>query len=137
MKKPFGFVQDWGTFPDQTLVVIGVKSKNDIIEIARKVGGHKKLLEKLKDMGEPPLECAGFFEYLGDGCGSILYMKTYKDDWTFWGTLMHELHHAVFYTLQRHRSMDAEKEALAYAQQDLFQNIRRKLQFPQKDRVTL
>ena len=60
---------------------------------------------------------------------TILYLKEWpkKSQWENYEILMHELHHAVHIILGEKRGMANEKEALAYAQEILFNRIRRKL----------
>lgn len=124
--KAFAFVQEWGLFPDETLVVVGADTKEEIIRLANKARAGKPFMGNIKDADLPS---EPFFIRFENGTkGSILRLPKYEDTWTFWETLIHELHHAVQFTLAKGRGMDEEPEGLAYSQEILFRKIRRKLQ---------
>lgn len=125
-KKPFAFILDWGLFPDQTLVVVGTKSLEEIKALAKKIKASKAFIDDLNSLVE--YTDKPFFGRCKGNGSSVLQLPPYEDTWVFWETLMHELHHAVYLTLDIGRDMRGEVEALAYAHESLFRIVRRGLQ---------
>lgn len=132
-KKPVKtiFVQDWGTYPNQTLVCLGAKPK-EILAYAKRIKAKPILLKWLTEEVDKSIKESiekdhlGFFMH-NDG-RSILWLREFTDNWDFYGVLLHELHHAVFVILGSNKKMEEEIEAQAYQFEYLFQQIRRKIQ---------
>lgn len=139
--RPFAFIQEWGCYPDETMVVVGTKKIEDFFFFFKKLGV-KALLAKdyltwmKKNGGIGSDTDNGSFSCVDSENGrcTVLYLKEWpkNPNWYNYQTLMHELHHAVNYILVRYRGMDNEWEAQAYAQEQMFQRIRRKLDGQEK-----
>lgn len=121
MKTKKIFVQNWGTYQNDTLVCIGVTFE----EICKYC--HKKLfiapnpeIEKTIKEGYPAQT------YVNEDHSSILWMRKFKNNWQSFEILLHEIHHLV-YNIFGLKGMEKEKEAQAYQFEYLFHNIRRKL----------
>lgn len=133
--RAFAFVHDWGCYPEETLVVVGTKDPKDFLRIfeASKVksGIAAQTIKWMKDNKMGTESDNGCFFWIDGPAGrmTVLYLKGWpkKAAWTDYQTLMHELHHAVDFCLVQCRGMEKEKEAQAYAQEMLFEHIRRKL----------
>lgn len=133
---PFAFVQEWGCYPDETMVIVGTKDIEDFFYFFKKLKV-KALLAKdyltwMKENGGVGVDGDnGNFSCVDSDNGrmTVLYLKEWpkKATWSDYQTLMHELHHAVNFVLVKYRGMENEWEAQAYAQEQLFQQIRRKL----------
>ena len=132
-KRPplkFAFWQDWGTYDNQSLVCVGL-DRDDVLSHAKRLNAKRWFIEWLRDDPEVQeffnnSQLGGFFGHHRGA--SILWLKEFRDEWPFYETLMHELHHAVFYLLEGNNGMHAEMEAQAYQQGFLFRQIRRRFQ---------
>lgn len=142
-KKPirrtkYTYVQHWGTFQNETLVSVGTTFDDLKRYLARKKIAPEQLesFEGRRVHVEDIMKDArGLFFDIGEGCGSVLWLKRWPDNWEYNEVLVHELHHATFIVLGKGRGMADEMEALAYAQEHLFRQIRRRLSrmfFPEK-----
>lgn len=123
MKKIF--IQDWGTYSNETLVCINV-SFDEIVKWTIK---NKYKVPVLIQEPEETRECikeAPGFVVIGSDHTSLLWMKEFRDKWEFYETLMHEVHHLV-HGIFSHKRMLHEKDANAYQFEYLFREIRRKL----------
>jgi hypothetical protein len=148
-QKPFAFIQDLNTLPEDILVVVGSKRIEDWKILLKKLHIKQNVtneivssLEKdnIEDKG-----VAGFFDSL-----SIKSEKNFhanflciaewpkKAGWVDYEVLIHELHHAVQMIMSEQKGMSTEREALAYAHENLFHTLRRKLDGIDKfEKVTL
>jgi len=138
-KKPpraYAFVQHWGCYPDETMVVVGTKDPEDFLiffkKLKVKAGIAIDYLKWMKDNGGIGSDGDnGSFSCVDSNNGrmTVLYLAEWpkKALWVNYKTLMHELHHAVNYILVKYRNMGSEWEAQAYAQEMMFEHIRRKL----------
>ena len=132
-RHPRFFTIDWGTFPNQTLVFVGVPI-GEWLKIAKGIKDAKKDFlswiereSKSEELGELLKHCKGMFLSDTEHSYSILYFAEWSGNWDGYETLMHELHHAVHEMLGNKRGMREEMEGLAYAQEHLFRQARRKL----------
>lgn len=132
--KPYAFIHDWGGYRDQTMVVVGTKDVGDLVYFFKRFKVYPKLakdfIEWWRNNKTPDTDNGSFICVESDhGRMTILYLKEWpkKAQWENYEILMHELHHAVHIILGEKRGMANEKEALAYAQEILFNRIRRKL----------
>jgi len=88
----------------------------------------KAIEEDSSSFSETMKNSKGFFAKPTDvSVGSFLWLREWDNSWECAEVLVHELFHAVYITLGKGRSMMDEQEAMAYQQEFLFQNIRRKL----------
>ena len=132
-KRGFSFLQDWGTYPAQTLVCVGL-GKPEVLKVLRSYGGSDgtgRTMARMADAFDKTVEHdltknkGYFWSFEGR---SVLAVREYADRWEWWETLMHELHHAVHLINGEERGQEKELEALAYQQEYLFRAIRRRLQ---------
>lgn len=112
-------------------VVAGVTDKNKVFKWLKKNKAHivtskaileefDKITESLKD------DVLGLHMYVVETNHKIIFLKTPKNCWDYWETLMHELHHMVYYETKE-SSLEKETEAQAYLFEYLFRTIRRKI----------
>ena len=122
MKKIF--IQNWGTYQNETLVCIGVNIKEIKYYCMRnKLIFNNNVLHTLeKNINKTLL---GFVLVNDDGT-SFLWLKEFKNKWKYYETLMHELHHLVF-IIFGNKLMESEMEAQAYQFEYLFREIRKNL----------
>ena len=131
-RRKGSFVLDWGTFQDDTLVLVGL-GHSEWEAAAKKVDGAAKgFVDWVKKAADNCYEAGAFegtkgFFYHDTSPWTILCFPEWNGTWEDYGTLMHELHHAVHYVLGERRHMKDEMEALAYQQEFLFSQCRRKL----------
>ena len=135
IKKPKIFVQECGSYSNQILVLCGA-SKMETFKFLKKmkaeVGFSKWVLEDYSEWNQTISDRNdGMFCYNTKikNSGTVLVIKPIQGDgdWHYWETLMHEIHHIVFY-LSTQKSFKDETENQAYLFDYLFRNIRRKLQ---------
>lgn len=130
MKKKIHFIQGWGTYPNETLVIIG-HNADEITKVMRLEGclpDAIKVWEKDIDEHREFLSQDNF-----KGCvivdkknRSILWLRDWTASWDNYDTLVHEISHLVF-ALLGERKMLTETEAIAYQTEYLFREIRRHL----------
>jgi len=130
--KPIIFVQDYGTYSNELLVLVGVTDKRQIYKFLKKKRANMEFSKwVLEDFDHWKSKLV--HEFFGLVCtkenmnGSVLVLRTFEDTWTYWENLIHETHHIV-QDLAKKKMMFEEAEAQAYLQEYLFRNIRRKLQ---------
>lgn len=133
------FIVDWGCYPEQTIVFIGKRDNIDVmISSLKKLGVSADRAKKVADgiqkhstRGSADSDRGAFYflETDEDWHANLLWLPKWgpNPSWELYESLIHELHHAVQVLLAKGRSMEHEMEALAYAQQSLFQTIRRQL----------
>lgn len=127
--KPIMFVQDFGTYTNEILVLCGVTDKKELLKYLKKVkakfefskwvledfDGWKKDIEK-KHLAQ--------FCFNNEIQGGVLMLRPMEDCWNYWEVLMHEVHHIV-QNLAKQKGMFEELEAQAYLFEYLFKSIRR------------
>lgn len=132
-RKPLIFVQDFGTYTNEMLVLVGVENKKEVFtylkRIKAKVDFSKWVLEDFDSWKERIEEKKqkGLFCWNDEVEGTVLLLRPFEDTWEYWEVLLHEIHHAVDY-LVKNNLMEKEIEAQAYLFEYLFRSIRRKLQ---------
>ena len=132
MKKSikFHYVQDWGTYSNQTLVCVAM-SKKEIGKVLKRLNPKMSddfLSAQISDDGNS----TGYVYHLKGK--TVLFLQEPPSEWRHWETLVHETYHLVSLVFSD-KSMNDEEEASAYQQQFLFRAIRRRLQeryFPKK-----
>lgn len=125
--KKLVFIQDWGSYSNETVVAVGATHKDvmDFVAKLRLEKGIIKWLEDLKDITEKIEDKA--YTVSRDG-RTLLWMPAYEDCWEYWETLIHEINHLIDFVLVERKRMSPETEAKSYQFEYLFRSIRRKLQ---------
>jgi hypothetical protein len=127
--KKFSFIQDWGTYQVDTIVVVGL-NHDEILEFYKKEDACPEQIKAFADCREQLADCykqKGFYWKPESLKAGVLWMRNWADCWENYETLLHELHHAVHFYLVGARQMQDEMEAQAYQQEYLFRAIRRRL----------
>ena len=133
MKKPkkFCFIQNWGTYSNDTFVCVGM-NHDEIIRAMKKLKVKKNITTAFEQEREehnihwlvPKNHSAVLWFNSG---ASVLWFPDWKRNWGHISTLIHELYHAVHRILHKDKKMADEDEACAYQLEFLFKEIRRKL----------
>lgn len=136
--KKFFYVQEWGSYTNQTLVCVGMTA-NEIVSASKKLKSDKEFIDFLdKDIRDEvdKLQIDGSNGMFTEKNGaSLLWLKVWENTWKSTGVLIHELSHAIYMILDKSKGMMDEVEAKAYQQEYLFHQIRSKLDnhfFPKK-----
>lgn len=136
--KKFWYIQNWGTYSNQTPIFVGYSAdeitkelKNKRFEIKKDViETWQSDIESTRKVMSDSNTGAVWFK---DGL-SLLWLPDFKDDWKHLETIIHECFHLVIGILGREKMMvnfssnTIEEEAMAYQHEFLFRSIRRKLQ---------
>ena len=130
------FVHSWGIFPASTLISIGLthkeavtwcKNKNVIKDFANWIEKDPAVV-KAYNGTDGGVFVYGTNDYKNDSLSySVIVINEFEDIWKCWEILMHELHHSVYWITKKFAIHD-ETEAQAYAFDNAFRTIRRKLQ---------
>ncbi len=133
LKKQTIFIQSYGTYTNEVLVIVGIEDKKKVFKFLKKArvkaDMSKWILENFDDwVSALKTKNKGQFCFndKGDG-GTVLMLRQTHDSWEYWEILLHETNHIVHH-LAKMRGMTDEMEAQAYLQEFLFHSIRRKLQ---------
>jgi hypothetical protein len=124
--KKFAFLQDWGTYGNETFVAIGL-THDEILAAMRKMGcAESNVL--CYDRGFEPEDRKKYYEepFTWNAKGramGLLYMPDWKNNLDSYTTLVHETSHMIKRCLIDYRGMEDEVEAQAYQQQYLFSQI--------------
>lgn len=120
--KTLAYIQDWGSYSNETIVVVGMD--------------HKEILAGMLKMGVKPDIMRAYdkldnydyygFEWEYDGC-TVLWLREWRYDADHLDTLVHETNHLVYDILVKSKGMGKEMEAQAYQQAYLFTNILKRL----------
>ncbi len=126
------FVQSYGTYTNEILVIVGIKDKKKVFQylkkIKAKVDFSKWVLTDFDDWKESVGgKHKGLFCWNEKVNGAVLVLRETDDSWEYWEVLMHECHHIVQH-LAKTKGMYDEAEAQAYLFEFLFHSLRRKLQ---------
>lgn len=129
--KDTTFVQDYGTYSNEILVIVGEQNKKELFKYLKKIKAIKEfskwVLENLDEWNKSIKDKnKGQFCYDDGVNGTVLMLRSTHDSWEYWEILMHECHHIVQHLAKR-KGMFEEVEAQAYLQEFLFRSIRRKL----------
>jgi hypothetical protein len=126
------FIQDWGSYTNQTFVSVGMPI-NDTIRAMGRLNVSQPLINNFKrTMIQMRSDLLGV-TWHNSGC-TVLWLPDWKNDWEHWYTLIHETHHLVQHVLVTTNRMYDEADALAYQQEYLFRHIRERLQKLSKKR---
>lgn len=122
--KPFSKLMEWGSYPNQTLLCVGMKKKQVAGILKRMAPNDTVFLKEFEKIEDPIENGANGAIFVKDG-KTVLMMRPFVDEWSFWETMIHETAHLVHNVLGRSRGMMDEDEARAYQQQYLFKTMRR------------
>ena len=126
MKKPkFNaiFIQDWGTFSNETLVCVNV-DKAQILRYMRQTHIKPELIDLFETKSETDA-AAYVWTPNGTGC-TMLWLQGWTGNPDDLDTLVHETNHLV-YDISRDKGFKDEAEIQAYQQAYLFSGILEKL----------
>lgn len=135
-RTKFWYIQSCGTYTSDIPVFVGYTVK-EITQIVKKQNWKKEPKDAwIKNYDEDNLvfdESKTGGVWFSQGY-AILWLREFKNDWTSYETIMHECFHLVVNLLGKSKMMInnsngvVEEEAMAYQQEFLFREIRRKLQ---------
>ena len=126
--KKVAYLQGWGTYTNQTLVLVGM-SFNEILAHLKRIRAD---IEVAKEFAKSKEELVAYMEektaftFSFDSL-SLLWLPDWKNNWKHLDTLVHEVCHMVHSVLGKNKNMMDEDEARAYQTVFLFREIRRKL----------
>jgi hypothetical protein len=117
------FMQDWGTFSNETLVCVN-RDKAQILRYMKQTQIKPELIELFEAKAET--DAAAFvWTPLRTGC-TMLWLRGWTGDPEDLDTLVHETNHLV-YDISRDKGFKDEAEIQAYQQAYLFSGILEKL----------
>ena len=128
-KNPLIFIQPIDPYREDVVVACDIP-QNEIIKWLKKQKIRKDFLDWVKtdkDVFEVLKKNEAVFCWNEKVRGNMIILKNYQDNWKFWETLMHEIHHLIF-NISKRKMLSDEMEAQAYLFENLFHSIRRKLQ---------
>jgi len=126
MKKPkFNtiFIQDWGTFSNETLVCVNV-DKAQILRYMKQTRIKHEIIALFEAKSETDAQ-AFVWTPVRTGC-TLLWLRTWTGDSEDLDILVHETNHLVF-DISRDKGFKDEAEIQAYQQAYLFSEILEKL----------
>lgn len=131
MRKKYWYLQDWGTYNNQTPVFVGYTVK-EITTIIKRQKWNKEAVKKWcedEDLAEfMEGKNGAVWKYEG---WTLLYLPSWNGTWDDIETLVHECFHLVVGQLGGQKAFinggSIEEEGMAYQQEYLFRSIRRKL----------
>ena len=131
MKKiqKYWFIQDWGTYNNETLVVVGY-TFDEVVRIMERNDFDKKIIEEFKDSdikGCMNPAFSGLVLDFSNGATILWFAKFDIGDWDCFDVLAHECLHLVQRVLIKHRGIEDEEEAHAYQLEYLIKGIRTKI----------
>lgn len=122
------FIQDYGTYFNEMLVLVGKIDKKKLLRFLKKEKVKfevaKWILENFDDWNDD--EAKGKFCFNKKLPVTVMVLRKVEDTWIYWEILMHECHHAVHFIAET-KCMYDEPEAQAYLFDYLFRSLRRKL----------
>jgi len=132
-RTKFWYIQEWGTYNTQTPVFVGYSCK----EVTKVMEGRKDWKKEILEAWKKD----GMHEYDADGKSgtvwrhegyTLLMLRDWDGSWKSLDNLLHETMHLVLGHLGMSKyfvrsSEDIEQEGLAYQQEFLFRQIRRRL----------
>lgn len=129
--KQFWYLQNWGTYSNQTFVCIGMNHQ-EITDAFKKLKSKPAVInawirDKEKLLPQLTMSDGGLTWRDEESCVTLLWFPTWKNDWQHWDSLLHETYHLVYFGLLEQRLMNKEEDAFAYQQEYLFREIRRTL----------
>lgn len=138
--KTGAFLQDWGTLPTETIIVLGYRTKIELLE------GIKTNIPNIKASALKRLQESNFAKYIDksendgfvyyDEGRTLLYLKTWNHSIYSMGVFIHELSHLIDFIF-KDKGMLEETEARAYQTEYLFSQIATRLDKIKLDKPTL
>lgn len=126
--KKFAFVQDWGTYSNETLVIVGMNAEEILAHAdKRNLAFSGDFPKQLRRIFKKEAASSTSGRCLFDEGRSLLWLPSWKNDWENWETLMHEIVHLIHRCLCINKCMGEEDEAQAYQMEYLFHNLRLEL----------
>ncbi len=128
-KKPIIFIQSIDIYRVDIIIACDA-TKEEIVKYLEKRKCKKSFIDWIKTdetIFEIINENKALFCWNNKIKGNLILLNDYHDNWEFWETLMHEIHHFI-HNLSYDKIMEKEIEAQAYLFEFLFHSIRRKLQ---------
>ncbi len=133
MKKPKKviFVQGWGIWQHDTLVLVGASLLDGLAYAKKKklkkeyVNWLASLVEEYPDKHNLHTDQGAVFS--SSAGRTLLMLKEFRNDWDYWETLLHEIIHLIDFVISEQVNASNEKEARAYTAEYLFRQIRRKV----------
>jgi hypothetical protein len=122
--KTLAYIQDWGTYTNETLVVVGMNQKQILAALVRE-GAIPDIVEAYGYVKPEDYESDGFI-WTYKGC-TVLWLEDWKYDAAHLDTLVHETNHLVYNMMVKRKKMKEEMEAQAYQQAYLFSAILKRL----------
>ena len=117
------FIQDWGTFSNETLVCVN-QDKAQILRYMKQTRIKPYLITLFE--AKPETDALAFvWTPSMTGC-TMLWLKTWTGDFKDLDTLVHETNHLI-YDISRDKGFKDEAEIQAYQQAYLFSGILEKL----------
>src|SRR3990167_6645082 len=114
--KKFVYIQDWGTYSNQTIVSIGMNHADMAVylrKIKAKFSIAKIFLENESTIKALAEKSDGLVHKDYKNGISILMFPNWKNDWKHWDCLIHEVSHLIFFVLGEQKNMANEDEARA------------------------
>lgn len=116
------FTVEMAPYKEQLLVVIGHGRKR-VLQHLRDLGADKSFVRMVgEDMASPPPNALAFVSVRDGVPGTLMVMPERGYDGKWEETLVHELHHVVFF-LAKKRGMTEEYEAQGHLMEWLFAEI--------------
>lgn len=137
--KKFWYIQDWGTYSNQTAVFIGY-TESEALTVMKKAKFDKDTVARFeKDIFTDAnfvATVSGFVWHDTQTPRTMLFMPEFKDTWISYETLMHECVHLTLNGLVKERRFvdfiggrhHLEQEGIAYQVEYLFRSVRKRLQ---------
>jgi len=128
-KKVF-YIQDWGTYSNQSIVTVGMSYEEMLTTMKRKKLNKSivKAFEKDEQGVKQSMAGANGFCWSDQITGgTVIAFEDWENNWQHWDCLLHEIVHAIHAILDRNKNMASEDEGRAYQTEYLFREIRRHL----------
>lgn len=116
------FVVEMAPYKEQLLVVVGCGRKR-VLQFLRDLKADKRFVAMVgEDMASPPPDTLAFVSVRDGVPGTLMVMPELTSSRGWGETLVHELHHVVFFLAQK-RGMTEEYEAQGHLMEWLFAEI--------------
>jgi len=112
----FSYLQDWGTFTNETFVVVGMTQKEILADMRRRKF-KKDAIEAFSRQNKPNGDETAFV-WVRKGM-TLLWLNGWRIDLEHYSTVVHETNHLIW-EITRDKGMVEEAEMQAYQQEYLF-----------------
>ena len=124
--KTLAYIQDWGTYTNETMVVVGLSHK-EILAALKRLKAAPYVIEQY-DTDTADHDYSGGYGFVWNAGGrTLLWLEDWKYDAEHLKTLVHETNHLIYLVLVKNKGFEKEMEAQAYQQQYLFSAILKRL----------